>query len=78
MPFDLKYGRVTLEKGGHIGDDEPVVVFRAKDRTLPALLAAYRDLCAASGSPGTHLANIRVAREAVLEWQRNNSDKVPD
>lgn len=36
MAVDRKYGRVTLERGT-IGEDEPVVVFRAQDKMLPEL-----------------------------------------
>jgi hypothetical protein len=38
MAVDKKYGRVTLENGS-IGEDEPVVVFRAQDVVLPRLLS---------------------------------------
>lgn len=37
MAIDLKYGRVTLENAD-IGEDEPVVVFRARDALLPKVL----------------------------------------
>ncbi|HEY5484425.1 MAG TPA: hypothetical protein VIK31_11555 [Propionibacteriaceae bacterium] len=38
---DSTYGKVTTEHGT-IGADEPVIVFRAKDKLLPALLDALR------------------------------------
>ncbi len=50
MAIDNKYGKVTLEHGT-IGEDEPVVVFRATDSFLPKLLAYYHSFCLRGGSP---------------------------
>ncbi|MFI6304299.1 hypothetical protein ACIBCH_20710 [Amycolatopsis thailandensis] len=76
MAIDLKYGRVTLEHGT-IGEDEPVVVFRAQDVLLPALLDEYRRLCAEAGSPANHLDGIDAATRAVIQWQQNHHTQVP-
>src|SRR5450631_605514 len=48
-PRDSKHGKVTTEHAT-IGADEPFIVFRAKDKLLPALLDAYAERCAAAGS----------------------------
>ena len=77
MAIDAKYGRVTLEHG-NIGQDEPVVVFRAKDKTLPKLLAYYHLFCMKEGSPRRHLDLIMNTRDIVLRWQEKNKTKVPD
>ena len=76
MAIDGKYGRVTLEKGT-IGEDEPVVVFRAQDELLPQILGLYRDLCNAAGSPDRHLTAIDAASERVAAWQAENPTKTP-
>lgn len=76
MAIDGKYGRVTLERGT-IGDDEPVVVFRAQDRLLPKLLKIYKVLCEIAGSPERHLDAIHDAAMAVKEWQAVNTTKTP-
>lgn len=68
MAIDAKYGRVTLEHGT-IGDDEPVVVFRAKDLVLPKLLAYYHLFCLKAGSPKRHLDLILSTRETIMKWQ---------
>jgi len=78
MPVDRKYGRVTLEHGNHIPEDEPVVVFRAKDMLLPKVLAYYRLFCWKAGSPRRHLSLIDDSLAAVEAWQRENPPKVPD
>jgi hypothetical protein len=75
MPQDLKYGAVTLERRT-IPDDEGVVVFRYRDRQLPAALESYRDACVHGGSPQHHITGIDRALAAVRRWQRDNPDRV--
>lgn len=75
MGLDSKYGQVTTEHGD-IGEDEPVVVFRARDAKLPAVLTYYRDLCRLSGSPDRHIDLIQNTRETVRNWQEEHPDQV--
>jgi hypothetical protein len=77
MAIDRKYGRVTLEHST-IGEDEPVVVFRAQDRLLPDLLKMYRILCKAAGSPDRHLDLIHQTADTVRAWQAMNFTKTPE
>jgi hypothetical protein len=77
MPIDNKYGRVTLENQRNIGDDEPVVVFRAQDRLLPKLLKVYRYFCELAGSPQRHLAAIDEAAAVIKAWQAENPTRTP-
>lgn len=77
MPIDNKYGRVTLENQRNIGDDEPVVVFRAQDALLPKLLKVYRYFCDLAGSPQHHLELIDESAAKVKAWQTNNRTQVP-
>lgn len=76
MAIDGKYGRVRLERGT-IGEDEPVVVFRAQDATLPALLACYRQQCERAGSPPRHLAGIDDAAAEIIAWQAGHRTQIP-
>jgi hypothetical protein len=77
MAIDVKYGRVTTEHGS-IGEDEPVVVFRARDILLPEVLAFYMRLCRDSGAGESHLRIINSAIEFVNEWQTENAVRMPD
>lgn len=77
MGYDGKYGRVTLERGA-IGEDEPVVVFRAQDRLLPKLLKVYKILCELAGSPQHHLDLIHESAMRVKAWQTENFTKTPE
>jgi hypothetical protein len=74
---DRKYGKVTLEHGD-IGEDEPVFVFRAQDKLLPAVLAAYESLCADAGSPQHHLDLIRSQEAVIRQWQRDHPSRTPN
>jgi hypothetical protein len=76
MAIDNKYGYVTLEHGT-VGDSEPVVVFRAQDALLPAVLDMYRHLCEIAGSPKHHLEAIHQAAMQVKGWQAQNRTKTP-
>jgi hypothetical protein len=77
MAIDAKYGRVTLEHGT-IGEDEPVVVFRATDRLLPKVLAYYHLFCMREGSPRRHLDLILNSLDRVLAWQEAHPTRTPD
>lgn len=77
MAVDAKYGRVILEHG-NIEDDEPVVVFRAKDVLLPKVLMYYHLFCMKAGSPKRHLDLIWDSLLAISKWQESHPTKVPD
>lgn len=75
MGFDRKYGKVTTEHGD-IPDDEPVVVFRARDINTPKLLGSYLALCIENDSPKYHLDMIQGTYQLFKDWQEKNPDKV--
>lgn len=77
MAIDGKYGKVTTELG-NIGENEPVVVFRARDPQLIPLLNEYQRLCVLQGSPDRHIEAIDDALEKVEEWQAEHPTKVPE
>lgn len=78
MAIDGKYGRVTTEHG-NIGDDEPVIVFRARDLLAPEVIAHYHGQCLRAGSPMRHLRLVAEAYNRFVEWQNRSGDaQVPD
>ena len=76
MAIDGKYGKVTFEKGD-IGEDEPVFVFRARDRLLPSVLEEYWWLCNDAGSPQHHLDSITKSKSDIEQWQSEHETQVP-
>lgn len=77
MGIDSKYGRVTTEFGT-IGEDEPVIVFRAQDRLVPDLLKVYNIMCKLAGSPDHHMELVHGADEpAFLAWQAGHHTQTP-
>lgn len=75
MAISKKYGRVELQHGT-IDEDEPVIVFRARDARLPEVLADYMKLCMVAGSPQRHLDMIFESYQEVTEWQEENPEQV--
>lgn len=82
MPWDSKYGEITVERtpGAPFGDDEPVILFRARDATTPALLTAYLTLCLGRKCSAGHIEAIQTALRRFRKWQGDNRDaiKTPD
>jgi hypothetical protein len=76
MPIDRKYGRVTVERGD-IGEDEPVVVFRAQDVTLPDVIDDAARRAVEAGSPQAHLDGLLAAKAKVEDWQAGHYTKIP-
>jgi hypothetical protein len=75
MGFSSKYGKVTTEHGD-IPDDEPVIVFRARDEKTCPLISHYYNQCLDGGSPGRHLELIEATYTRFADWQEANPDKV--
>lgn len=74
MGYDRKYGNVTTDHG-EIPDDEPVIVFRGRDRLLPEVLAKYMSLCEGAGSPQRHVDIVAESRRQIMSWQAENPEK---
>lgn len=74
MGYDRKYGKVTTEYGD-IPDDEPVIVFRGRDKMVPAMLRFYLDLCSTNGSPQRHLDLVQLAAAGIIRWQVEHKDQ---
>ncbi len=79
MGIDSKYGRVTVEhvRNRPIGEDEPVVLFRAQDKLLTKVLTMYGLLAEAAGSPPEHLRLIEDTKANVANWQAANATQTP-
>lgn len=77
MPIDLKYGRVTLEHQRNVGDEEPVIVFRAQDALVLEVLSFYADRCQREGSPAGHIEQIERTFDAIQAWQQDHPTKIP-
>lgn len=63
-----------------IPDGEPIMLFRAKDLAMPAMLECYATICEQLGSPTQHVDHVRAIKQKVLDFQRTNRDvvKAPD
>lgn len=70
MPIDNKYGYITAEFGD-LGVEEPVFIFRGRDKLLPKVLAYYHLFCLKAGSPRKHLDLIMDSHDKIKHWQEN-------
>jgi hypothetical protein len=75
MGYDRKYGKVTTEHGD-IPDDEPVIVFRARDKMVPAMLHFYMEMCESNGSPARHIDLIEGTKRQIVQWQLDHRAQV--
>ena len=81
--IDGKYvttGELTKVDGTPIPEDEPLILFRGKDKLLPGLLDHYAKLCREAGSPPQQYQGISQKADEIRRWQSNNQErvKVPD
>ena len=77
--IDGKYktdGNVTKLDGTPITDDEPLVLFRAKDKLLPQLLEDYKKLCQDAGCQAQQVETLGPLIQQVKDWQATHQDKV--
>jgi len=67
---------VNRSTGKPIPDDEPIMIFRAKDRKTIGMLIAYAAMC----EDENHIEVIKGKLDDFIEWQENNQDivKEPD
>jgi len=71
--YDIIRGRiVNRDTGKAIPADEPVVIFRAKDKHVPALLRFYKKLC----GNGNQKKVVQLRINQIVGWQRENKELV--
>lgn len=77
--IDGKYktdGNITKIDGTPIPDDEPLVLFRAKDKLLPQVLENYKKLCQGASCQPRQVETLGPLIQQVKDWQTANSGKV--
>lgn len=77
--IDGKYktdGNITKTDGTPIPDDEPLILFRAKDKLLPQVLENYKKLCQDAGCQPRQVETLGPLIQQVKDWQAANPDKV--
>lgn len=76
---DPKYGiqdsrLINMESGEPIPHDEPVFIFRAKDKKMLAALNAYLIQC----ENASHASAVEQRIVAIESWQERNTDKIKE
>lgn len=81
--IDVKYktsGDITKLDGTPVPDDEPLMLFRGRDKLLLELLNRYAELCRDNGSPPEQLEKLQKQVDTIKTWQAAHPDrlKIPD
>ncbi len=73
-------GPVLDASGQPLPDDEPIMLFRAKDKLLPDLMEYYISLRRQHGQSDANLADLRAYADELAAWQASHPDrlKYPD
>lgn len=77
--IDSKYktsGDITKLDGTPIPPDEPLILFRAKDKLVPELLEHYLEQCRTAGSPPQQISTLQQRIDTIKQWQMANPEKV--
>lgn len=79
MGNDLKFGRITTERGD-IPADEPLFLIRGKDASAPAAIERYAEEAQAVGAAADLVETCRERAEQIRAWQLAHPErvKVPD
>jgi hypothetical protein len=62
--------------GTPIPDDEPLFLFRGRDRLVPHLLGVYLEIRRGIESPKQNIELIQADIDTITQWQHDNPDKV--
>jgi hypothetical protein len=71
------YDRIQ-DPANKIHEDEPVMLFRAKDVLAPAILAKYADLLRFHNADPVMIQTVLAHEQKMRQWQRMNGCKLPD
>ena len=56
--------------------DEPVMLFRGRDRLLPDMLDYYLKLREQTGMSDEQLSDLKTQIESIKHWQAEHSDRL--
>lgn len=77
--IDRKYqtsGDITKLDGTPVPEDEPLVLFRAKDNLLVPLLEHYKQMCINAGSYPKHVELLELRIQDIKKWQAQNPERL--
>lgn len=79
----MKHGRVDYNEriqdtAGLIGEDEPVMLFRAKDALAPEVLEMYAALIQQRCDDPVMVAAVKEQAQAMRAWQKEHGKQFPD
>ncbi len=74
--YQIQGDVMCTSNGQPIPADEPLMLFRGRDRLLPALLDYYLQLRQQSGMTPEQLADLQAQVDAIKQWQASYPDRL--
>lgn len=75
MGYDSKYGNIKTQHE-EIPDDEPVIMFRARDKLAVDIIGYYLFRSIQAGSSRGHLKVVMGSLEEFRYWQEQHPDEL--
>lgn len=85
IPIDSKYGMATVDgrtrivkilTGEPLPEDEPLILFRARDRNALSALYAYLEVCSRDKCPSEHLKGMRGRIREFRDFKTEHRDRM--
>jgi hypothetical protein len=76
--IDSKYkttGEIFKYDGTPIPEDEPLILFRGRDRLVPQMLDYYNELRIKAGTSQKNMPLLQKQIEVIKRWQAENPDR---
>lgn len=73
-----KYDKMLELRDNPVEEDEPVILFRAKDKLMPEVIDTYKRLLNQNMSDETMISACDALMRDVEDWQSKNPTKLPD
>jgi hypothetical protein len=76
--IDTKYqtsGDISKLDGTPIPNDEPLILFRGRDRLVLPMLEHYLELRLKAGTSDKNLGLLREQMRVIKDWQQGNTDR---
>lgn len=77
--IDRKFNIMAVNPcNGKVYTEDEALLLCAKDKAVPAALAAYRDECIKLSCNAEHITSINLLIERVIKYQTEVESRVPD
>lgn len=76
--FHIEGEKVIHVSGREVPEDEPLFLFRARDRYAVSVLTTYRKTCQDAGCTEYQIAGIQAAINAFLKFREEHPERMKE